>query len=229
MEIIMEAKNIERTYEFGNQSYNILKNINFKIYKGDFVSIMGESGSGKSTLLHLLGVLDVPTNGSIIISGEEISKLDDKKQSEIRRKKLGFVFQSYNLIPTLSVEENILLPLYIDKKNIRNHKKRVDTILEMVSMGHRRKQTPLELSGGEQQRVAIGRALINDPEVILLDEPVGNLDSKNGEMVMNLLREINRGRSKTIVQVTHSDEFSKYGNRLFYMKDGILDERCVKK
>lgn len=224
MDVVLEVKNLSKVFRFNDSSFNILKDINLRVKKGDFMSIMGPSGSGKSTLLYLMGILDTPTTGDIIISGDNVSKLRDKTQSEIRRKKLGFVFQSYNLIPTLSVEDNILLPIYLDKKNTKSYSKKLDNILEEISLTHRRKHTPMELSGGEQQRTAIGRSLINDPEIILLDEPIGNLDSKNGEAVMELLKRINMGNKKTIVQVTHSKESTLYGNRVCFIKDGIISE-----
>lgn len=224
METQLETVDLGKSFNLNNETLEILFNINFKVEKGDFVSIMGPSGSGKSTLLYILGLIDNPSKGKIILSGQDVTSLSDKELSMMRRKKLGFVFQSYNLVPVLSVEDNILLPICIDKKDSRKYEEKLGDIIERVGMMHRRKSLPSELSGGEQQRVAIARSLINDPEIILLDEPIGNLDSKNGIKIMNLLKEINQKYNKTIIQVTHSEEAAKYGNRLLRMKDGKLEK-----
>jgi putative ABC transport system ATP-binding protein len=181
---------------------------------------MGPSGSGKSTLLYIIGGLDKPTSGSIKINGNELSSMNDVEESEMRRRDIGFVFQFYNLIPNLNVEENILLPILLDRKKMKDYKEKLEDILGIVSLWERRHHTPRELSGGQQQRVAIARALINDPEIILADEPIGNLDSKTGIEVMELLRKINLERQRTIVQVTHSREAADYGNRIINVKDG---------
>lgn len=198
----------------------ILKDISIKINVGDFVSIMGPSGSGKSTLLYILGGLDKPSTGKVLMNGEDISKFSDDKQSVMRRRNIGFVFQFYNLIPNLNVEENILLPVLLDGNKTKDYKKELDNILEIVGLTERRKHTPKELSGGQQQRVAIARALINNPEIIFADEPTGNLDSKTGTEIMELLRKINRENKKTIIMVTHSMETAEYGNRVVNIKDG---------
>lgn len=223
-EAIIEAKGLNKTYKLGTQSVDILKDINLTIKKGEFVSIMGPSGSGKSTLLYLLGGLDKPTSGSVKISGKELSVMNDKAQSIMRRRDVGFVFQFYNLIPNLNVEENIMLPILLDGKKLKDYKTKLDEILEVVSLKDRRNHTPRELSGGQQQRVAIARALINEPEVILADEPIGNLDSKTGKEVMELLRKINQENGKTIVQVTHSPDSAKYGQKIIYVRDGRVVE-----
>jgi len=186
---------------------------------------MGPSGSGKSTLLYLLGGLDNPTSGSVKISGKELSVMKDKAKSIMRRRDVGFVFQFYNLIPNLDVEDNIMLPILLDGKKIKDYRKKLDDILEVVGLTDRRKHTPRELSGGQQQRVAIARALINEPEVILADEPIGNLDSKTGQEIMELLRRINLENGKTIVQVTHSSDAASYGQRIIYVKDGKVVEQ----
>lgn len=224
MNIQLETVNLGKAFKLNDQKLNILCDINFKVEKGDFVSIMGPSGSGKSTLLYLLGLLDTPSEGKILLCGEDVAGLPDKELSRVRRQKLGFVFQSYNLVPTLTVEDNILLPVCLDKKDSREYEGKLTEVIERVGLSHRRKATPAELSGGEQQRVAIARSLINNPEIILLDEPIGNLDSKNGTNIMNLLKEINEKSEKTIIQVTHSEESTKYGNKLLRMKDGRLQK-----
>ncbi|WP_234117384.1 ABC transporter ATP-binding protein [Clostridium hydrogenum] len=222
---VIEAVNLNKSFKLGNSSVDILKDINLIIKEGEFVSIMGPSGSGKSTLLYLLGGLDKPTSGSVKIAGKELSTMNDKKQSIMRRRDVGFVFQFYNLIPNLNVEENIMLPILLDGKKLKNYRDKLEDILNVVGLEDRRKHTPRELSGGQQQRVAIARALINDPDVILADEPIGNLDSKTGTGVMELLREINLEKGKTIVQVTHSEQSAKYGQRIIYVRDGRVVEQ----
>lgn len=223
MRTVLEVVNLNKEIKLNNQHYQILKNINFKIDEGEFISIMGPSGAGKSSLLYIMGILDDPTSGKIIIDKRDVAKLNDRQQSIIRRKNIGFVFQSYNLIPTLSVKDNILLPIYLDNKKVKTYEKKVDEILNAISLSSKKNRTPMELSGGEQQRVAIGRSLINDPDIILLDEPIGNLDSKNGKAILELLRKINKEEKKTIVQVTHSKESTAYGTKIFHLKDGEMN------
>ncbi|HOQ15970.1 MAG TPA: ABC transporter ATP-binding protein [Defluviitaleaceae bacterium] len=220
IENVIETRNLCKTFQLGDTSVEVLKDINISIKKGEFVSIMGPSGSGKSTLLYLIGGLDKPTSGSIKINGKELSVMNDKEESTMRRQEIGFVFQFYNLIPNLNVEENIMLPILLDGKKIKNYKDKLNEILEIVGLEDRRKHTPRELSGGQQQRVAIARALINEPDIILADEPIGNLDSKTGTDIMILLKKINEEKNKTIVQVTHSTEAAEYGNRIIKVKDG---------
>lgn len=190
--------------------------------QGEFVSIMGQSGSGKSTLLYILGGLDVPTSGSVFMNGMDISKFNDEKMSRIRRQNIGFVFQFYNLIPNLNVTENIMLPLLLDGKKMRDYKKTLKDILEVVGLSDKRGHTPRELSGGQQQRVAIARALIGNPEILFADEPTGNLDSHTGAEIMSLLQRINKERGQTIIMVTHSPEAAKSNNRVITVSDGLL-------
>lgn len=218
--IVIEGKEITKEFKMGTESLMILKGISIKINVGDFVSIMGPSGSGKSTLLYILGGLDKPSAGKVLMKGEDISKFNDEKQSVMRRRNIGFIFQFYNLIPNLNVEENILLPVLLDGNKTKDYRKELDNILEIVGLTERRKHTPKELSGGQQQRVAIARALINNPEIIFADEPTGNLDSKTGTEIMELLRKINVENKKTIIMVTHSMETAEYGNRIVNVKDG---------
>jgi len=217
---IIETKNLNKTFKMGDLDIEVLKDINLGIESGEFVSIMGPSGSGKSTLLYLIGGLDKPTSGSVKIKGNELSEMKDKEQSIMRRRDIGFVFQFYNLIPNLSVEENVILPVLLDGKKLKDYKNKLDDILEVVGLEDRRAHTPRELSGGQQQRVAIARALVNEPDIILADEPIGNLDTKTGTEVMQLLQRINREKKKTIVQVTHSKEAADYGNRIINVRDG---------
>lgn len=224
MSAIIEAVNLGKTYKTGSVEVEVLKNIDLKVDKGEFVSIMGPSGSGKSTLLYLIGGLDKPTSGNIRIKGQELSAMDDVEESKLRRRDIGFIFQFYNLIPNLNVEENIMLPVLLDGKKLKDYRKRLDAILEIVKLSDRRHHTPRELSGGQQQRVAIARALINEPDIILADEPIGNLDSKTGTEVMELLAAINREKGKTIIQVTHSREAAEYSQRIISVRDGKVSE-----
>lgn len=221
--IAVEGKNIVKDFELGNTMTRVLKDISIKVLKGEFVSIMGQSGSGKSTLLYILGGLDTPTKGTVSMNGIDISKFNDEKMSKIRRQKIGFVFQFYNLIPNLNVEENIMLPLLLDGKKTRDYRKQLNEILEVVGLTDRRKHTPRELSGGQQQRVAIARALIGSPEILFADEPTGNLDSAAGAEIMDLLRAINQDNGQTILMVTHSPEAAKSSNRVITVKDGIIE------
>lgn len=204
----------------GISSSSSLKSL--RVNRGEFVSIMGPSGSGKSTLLYILGGLDAPTSGHVFLNGTDISGFDDEKMSRIRRQKIGFVFQFYNLIPNLNVEENIMLPLLLDGKKTKDHQEQISRILEVTGLSDRRRHTPRELSGGQQQRVAIARALIGSPEILFADEPTGNLDSKTGTEIMNLLCEINRRSGQTIIMVTHSPEAAKCSSRMITVQDGAL-------
>lgn len=220
----IEAQGLCKSFDLGSSKVEVLKNIDLEINKGEFVSIMGPSGSGKSTLLYLIGGLDKPTSGNIMINGKELSVMKDKEQSIMRRRDIGFVFQFYNLVPNLTVEENVMLPLLLDGKKVKDNQEKLGEILELVGLADRRKHTPRELSGGQQQRVAIARSLINDPEILLADEPIGNLDTKTGMEVMALLQHINKSKAKTIVQVTHSREAAEYGNRIINVRDGKVWE-----
>ena len=221
--IAIEGKNIMKDFKIGETTTRVLKNVSLKVLKGEFVSIMGQSGSGKSTLLYILGGLDTPTEGTVSMNGADISRFNDAKMSQIRRQNIGFVFQFYNLIPNLNVEENIMLPLLLDGKKFKDYRKQLDNILEIVGLSDRRKHTPRELSGGQQQRVAIARALISDPEILFADEPTGNLDSKTGAEIMKLLQSINKNSGQTIIMVTHSPEAAKNSSRIITVKDGLIE------
>jgi len=225
----IEGQNIVKQYRVGTVDTPVLRDISLKIARGEFVSIMGPSGSGKSTLLYILSGLDMPTKGSVLLNGRDISGLDDAKKSILRRRNIGFVFQFYNLIPNLNVEENIMLPVLLDGKDMKGYKRKLDDILNVVGLSERRRHTPRELSGGQQQRVAIARALINDPDIIFADEPTGNLDSKSGAEILALLREINREQGKTVLMVTHSEDAAQYGNRMIYVRDGVVEIRLPSK
>jgi len=219
----IEGQNIVKQYRVGTVDTPVLRDISLKISRGEFVSIMGPSGSGKSTLLYILSGLDMPTKGIVLLNGRDISGLDDEKKSMMRRRNIGFVFQFYNLIPNLNVEENIMLPVLLDGKDRKEYRHKLNDILTVVGLSDRRRHTPRELSGGQQQRVAIARALMNDPDIIFADEPTGNLDSKSGMEILALLREINRERGKTILMVTHSRDAAQYGNRVIYVRDGVVE------
>lgn len=220
--IAIEGRNLTKEYRMGDAVTRVLNNISLQIKQGEFVSVMGPSGSGKSTLLYILGGLDSPTDGSVFMGGEDISKFDDYTKSVMRRRSIGFVFQFYNLIPNLNVEENIMLPVLLDGKHVMDYKQQLNNILEIVGLADRRKYTPRELSGGQQQRVAIARALINSPKIIFADEPTGNLDSKTGIDIMKLLQEINRETGKTVVMVTHSADAAAYSDRIVSVRDGAI-------
>ncbi|EGT2205417.1 TPA: ABC transporter ATP-binding protein [Clostridioides difficile] len=220
--LAVEAKNIIKEYKIGNTTTRVLKEVSLQVIKGEFISIMGRSGSGKSTLLYILGGLDTPTSGKVYMNGADISHFNDEKMSIIRRRNIGFVFQFYNLIPNLNVEENIMLPLLLDGKNLKDYKNQLDEILDIVGLTDRRKHTPRELSGGQQQRVAIARALIGKPEILFADEPTGNLDSKTGIEIIDLLNKINRDNGQTIIMVTHSPDAAKSSSRTITVSDGLI-------
>lgn len=224
-EFSIEAKSIYKSFKLKRETVDILKGVSFNVRKGEFLSIMGPSGGGKSTLLYILGGLDVPSKGKIIIDKKDISQMKEKEKCVMRRRRMGFVFQFYNLVPNLSVEDNIMLPMLIDGKKPRNLKGDLNKILDITEMSHRRKHTPAELSGGQQQRVAIARALIFNPEIILADEPIGNLDSRTGNEIMKLFKNINREFNKTIVQVTHSEEAAEFGTDILKLRDGEIELR----
>ena len=221
---IVKVTNLTKVFGEKNNLNKVLDNITFEIEKGEFVSLMGESGSGKSTLLYLIGGLDKPTNGEVFINEKDINKLKEKQIAKLRRKDIGFVFQFYNLVQNLTVEENIMLPVIMDGKKEKDYRERLDKILKIIGLEAKRHSLPNQLSGGQQQRVSIARAIILSPSIILADEPIGNLDSKAGEEVMKLFKAINKEEGITILQVTHSEEAAKYGNRIIRLKDGKIIE-----
>lgn len=221
--VIIQAKNIKKVFGEGENELVVLNDIDLSIKQGEFVSIMGPSGCGKSTLLYLLGGLDAPTEGTVLIDGKDINKLKDKAKSKIRREDIGFVFQFYNLVANLTVEENILLPIVMAGKKVSDYKDQLDEILEMIGLANKKKVTPSKLSGGQQQRVSIARAIISSPSIILADEPIGNLDRKSGEEIMELFEKINKEKNITILQVTHSEYSAKYGNKIIRLSDGKIE------
>lgn len=219
---LIEVKNLSKTYVGEGVETPALKQADFIIEKGEFVSIMGPSGSGKSTLMQILGMLDRATDGEYLFEGKNISEFTDDEAAKLRNKKIGFIFQSFNLLPRTSVYENVELPLLYDENHLETHnKEKIIKALEAVGMGHRLDYLSNQLSGGEKQRVAIARALVNDPEVIFADEPTGNLDSKSGLAVMRILQELNN-QGHTVILVTHETYTARHAKRILNMKDGEL-------
>jgi putative ABC transport system ATP-binding protein len=219
---VLEAKAVRKQYKMGNHSVDALAGVDFLVEQGEFVAIMGPSGSGKSTLLHLIGGLDQATEGEVTIAGQPLSLLKDTQITLLRRRHVGFVFQFFNLLPTLTAEENITLPLLIDGKNPRNYQERLTALLSLIGLTDRRGHKPEQLSGGEQQRVALARALITEPAIMLADEPTGNLDSKTGTTIMELLRRSCRELGQTVIVVTHDPRAASYADRVVFLRDGLI-------
>ncbi|WMM23413.1 ABC transporter ATP-binding protein [Tissierella sp. MB52-C2] len=219
---LLEVNAISKTYGTGEARVNALKNVNFSIPKGEFVAIVGESGSGKSTLLNMIGALDTPTSGKVLIDGNDIFGMKDEKLTIFRRRNIGFVFQAFNLIPELNVEQNITFPVLLDYK--KPDQTYVEEILTVLSLKNRRNHLPRQLSGGQQQRVAIGRALINRPMLILADEPTGNLDSHNSNEVISLLKTASKRYQQTIIMITHNRSIASAADRVLQVSDGVLTD-----
>lgn len=218
---LIEVKNLSKVYGSGEAEVKALKNINLNIEQGEFVAIVGPSGSGKSTLLHLIGGVDKPSSGEVIIKGESIYKLKEKELAILRRRKLGFVFQFFNLIPVLTAEENIEMPVLLDNGKI--DKNYMNELLKLLGLEERRNHHPSELSGGQQQRVSIGRALANKPSIILADEPTGNLDSKNSKEVLELLKYCAKKYNQTLILITHDVNIAKSADRVVTIEDGQIN------
>lgn len=228
MQEVISLKNVARYYEMGDNIVKALNHVDIKIEKGDFVALMGPSGSGKSTAMNLVGSLDLPTQGEIYLDGKNISSLDESQLAQVRGKKIGFIFQSFNLIPNLTTKENVMLPMLFQSIDREEREQKAEELLKMVQLGERMDHYPNQLSGGQQQRVAIARSLANDPDVLLADEPTGNLDTKTGEMVMDFLKELNE-KGKTIIMVTHDPEKAlKHAKTIYWLKDGMI-EKVTKK
>lgn len=219
---IIKLENVWKTYTMGNVEVNALQGLNLEVKEGEFLAIMGPSGSGKSTAVNMIGCLDVPTKGRILLDAHDISKLGESELAQIRGRKIGFIFQQFNLIPTLTALENVALPIVFQSVDRETRRKRSTELLEIVELGDRMEHKPTELSGGQQQRVAIARALANNPEVILADEPTGNLDSSTGETVMSFLQKLNRKEGKTIILVTHDKNVATHADRIEFLKDGKI-------
>ncbi len=221
---VLEAKALRKRYTLGEHSVNALAGVDFIVQEGEFIAIMGPSGSGKSTLLHLIGGLDKPSDGEVTLAGQRLSLLKDKQSTLLRRRNVGFVFQFFNLLPTLSAEENVLLPVIIDGKNPRKYEERLTHLLDLVGLLDRRTHKPDQLSGGEQQRVAVARALITQPAILLADEPTGNLDTKTGNAIMELLRRSCDDLKQTVIVVTHDPKAAAYAKRIIFLRDGDVVE-----
>ena len=222
MAAFIEAVDLTKTYHVGKIEVPALRGVSFSAEKGDFVSIVGPSGSGKSTLFYLLGGLTRPDSGHVIIDGADFAQLSDAERTRMRKRKIGFVFQKFNLLPTLTARGNIEIALDIAGKDGNRDNTYFNTIVSLLGLEKRLSHRPSELSGGEQQRVALARALINKPAIVLADEPTGNLDSKNSEVVLNMLRHSNRELGQTVLMITHNPEAAAYGNRIIHMRDGEI-------
>jgi putative ABC transport system ATP-binding protein len=220
-ELVIVSKTLVKTYWMGKILVEALRGVSLEIQRGEVIAIMGPSGSGKSTLMNLLGCLDRPTSGEYILDGETVSRLSDNKLAVIRNKKVGFIFQSFNLLPRVSALENVELPLRYAGGN--HHRQRAQQALESVGLSDRMKHRPSELSGGQQQRVAIARALVNNPAIVMADEPTGNLDSKSGREIMDLLLSLNRERAMTVIIVTHDLAIASQTQRIIRLRDGLVE------
>lgn len=223
---LLEVNNICKTYGSGETAVKALKNVSFSIPKGEYVAIVGESGSGKSTLLNMIGALDNPTSGKVMIDGKDIFSMNERKLTVFRRRNIGFIFQAFNLVPELTVEQNIIFPMLLDYQ--KPDKKYLEELLTVLNLKERRHHLPSQLSGGQQQRVAIGRALITRPALILADEPTGNLDTQNTSEVIALLKEASKKYEQTIVMITHSRSIAQTADRILQVSDGVLTDfgRC---
>lgn len=219
---IISLENIRKTYDLGQVKIEVLKGLNTTIKKNEYVAIMGPSGSGKSTLMNILGCLDKPSNGSYVLNGTDVSRMDDDELAEVRNKEIGFVFQTFNLLARLSGIENVALPLIYAGIKKSDRIKRAEDILKAVGLGHRMHHRPNELSGGERQRVAVARALVNNPSIILADEPTGNLDTRTSYEIMELFEDIHR-KGNTVIIVTHEEDIARYAHRIIRIRDGVIE------
>ncbi len=223
MEYIVETVNVTKTYMSGGRPLEVLKGVDLSIEPGEFMAIMGPSGSGKSTLLNMIGALDRPTSGKVFINGTDLSDLNDNQIADVRNQEIGFIFQFFNLIPRMDAQGNVELPMAIAGVPRGERKKRALELLNLVGLGDRADHKPSQLSGGEQQRVAIARALANEPNIILADELTGNLDSRTGEEIMHLLRQLNKEEGKTFILITHDPQVGQNVDRLISFKDGVIE------
>ena len=222
MRIILNTRGLQKQYSMGDTVIEALKGINIDVEEGEFVAVMGPSGSGKSTLLHLLGGLDSPSNGEISLLDKSLAGLDDDELTLIRRRDIGFIFQNYNLLPTLTAAENVALPLMLDGKKVKDHETHINGLLDMVELLDWKGHKPAQLSGGQQQRIAIARAFVNHPKIVMADEPTGNLDSKTGAVVLDILHKACKELITTVVMVTHDSIAASYADRVVFLNDGEI-------
>ena len=222
MTTVLEARKLTKEYRGGGETVCALRGIDLTVEQGQFIAVMGASGSGKSTLLHLMGGLDLPTSGQLLVEGSDISRMSDRARTLFRRRRVGIIFQAFNLLPTLSAAENVTLPLLVDGVGAPSLESKAQELLQMVDLAHRQTHRPQALSGGEQQRVAIARALANDPLIVLADEPTGNLDSRHSEEIWRLLRRLADDRGCTVIAVTHEAAGAAYTDRAIVLKDGSI-------
>jgi len=219
---VLETRNVKRTYQMGKVTVSALRGVSLEIEEGDFVAILGPSGSGKSTLLHVLGGLDRPDKGEVLIDGTSLYTLNDNKRADVRLRKIGFVFQFFNLLPRLTALRNVELPLTLADVGEQESVKKARGLLELVGLGDRTSHRPTELSGGEQQRVAIARALVNEPKIVLADEPTGNLDTTTGGEIVRLMQRLNKEKGQTFIVVTHDPSVAENADRILFLKDGVI-------
>jgi lipoprotein releasing system ATP-binding protein len=222
VEVIIKAVNLWKVYKSEGEEVQALKGVNLELKAGEFSLLMGASGSGKSTLLHILGTLDRPTKGKVLYKGKELFKLPERELLTFRNKKVGFVFQFHYLINELNLLENVMVPLLIGNVKVEEAEKKAKELLKAVGLGHRLSHRPFEVSGGEKQRAAVARALVNDPEVVLADEPTGNLDSQTAKSVLSLMRELNRAYGTTFLIATHNRELESFADNIYFIKDGVI-------
>jgi len=229
-EPLIKLTDVWKSYQMGEVEFAALKGITLEIYEGEFLVVLGPSGSGKSTLMNLLGCLDLPSKGTVLLNSKDISGLDESELARIRGQMIGFIFQSFNLIPTLSTQENVLLPMEFQEENVRKARKKAEYLLEIVGLSDKKQNLPSQLSGGQRQRVAIARSLAVHPPIILADEPTGNLDSKTGNYILDFLAKLHEKEGKTIIIVTHDLEIVKYATRVVYIRDGEIEkiDKCRK-
>jgi len=223
-EPFIKLTNVWKTYQMGEAEFAALKGINLEIYEGEFLVVLGPSGSGKSTLMNLIGCLDLPSKGAVFLDSKDISKLEESELARIRGQMIGFIFQSFNLIPTLNTQENVLLPMEFQEEDARIARKKADYLLEIVGLSDKKQNLPSQLSGGQRQRVAIARSLAVNPPIILADEPTGNLDSKTGNYILEFLDKLHEKEGKTIIIVTHDLEIVKHATRIVYLRDGEVEK-----
>jgi putative ABC transport system ATP-binding protein len=219
---VIQVENLYKVYSIGQNKVNALNDINLNIYRGEFCSIVGTSGSGKSTLLNMLAGLEKPTKGQITIAGKHIEKLNENQLVKFRRDRVGFIFQSFNLLPTMNAEENVALPLTFRGTDKKSRLKKADAMLDLVGLPEHKKHKPMQMSGGQQQRVGVARALVVEPEIIFADEPTGNLDSNTSGEVLELMRKIVKEQNKTLVMVTHDNHLASFADRIFHIRDGKI-------